>query len=358
MADETNNNIQQPSTENQQDNKDNKPLNEQLIKSAVSFLSSPNVKSAETVKKVAFLKNKGLSAEEIQEAFKRVDDVVPTISTPVTNCFIVILRYSITYFRTTGASTTLPAAGTATLTPPAPLIPKRSAYNQQQPSIIYQPLPGAPSMSIQRLLAIALIFGVGAVGVTSGIVGIVKRLLLPTFNGVTSYRSGRYKQQKSILDKLSGQLAGESTLEKEVEKGMDDNNSNKDDEKKEKEDKKEEQTSVENGNDNKQEENRVDLSKQLAEKQEALADQLAHMVSRTQARYTESKDNVDLYRDFGSSVVDLRNTINKPEYMHTPSLYATPAMGLGGNEPSPAVHGLKSEIRSLKGILLNRRRIN
>ncbi|KAG2218713.1 hypothetical protein INT45_002421 [Circinella minor] len=355
MADETNNTSKQPSTENQQEHKDNKPLNEQLIKSAVSFLSSPNVKSAETVKKVAFLKNKGLSAEEIQEAFKRVDDVVPTVSTPIT---------------TTKASTTLPAAGTSTLTPPAPLIPKRSAYNQQQPSIIYQPLPGAPSMSIQRLLAIALIFGVGAVGVTSGIVGIVKvtnnekknliilRLLLPTFNGVTSYRTGRYKQQKSILDKLSGQLAGESTLEKAEGEELNDNKSDKDDEKKEKEDKKEEQTSVENGNDNKQEENRVDLSKQLAEKQEALADRLAHMVSRAEARYTESKNNVDLYKNFSSSVVDLRNTINKPEYMHTPSLYSTPAMGLGGNEPSPAVHGLKSEIRSLKGILLNRRRIN
>ena len=84
MTDETNNNTQQPSTENQQVDKDNKPLNEQLIKSAVSFLSSANVKSAETVKKVAFLKNKGLSAEEIQEAFKRVNDVVPSVSTPTT----------------------------------------------------------------------------------------------------------------------------------------------------------------------------------------------------------------------------------------------------------------------------------
>ena len=89
MADETNNNIQQSSTENQQADKDNKPLNEQLIKSAVSFLSSPNVKSAETVKKVAFLKNKGLSAEEIQEAFKRVDDIVPSVPVSVTVRFCV-----------------------------------------------------------------------------------------------------------------------------------------------------------------------------------------------------------------------------------------------------------------------------
>ena len=159
---------------------------------------------------------------------------------------------------------------------------------------------------------------------------------------------------------MSGQLAGESTLEEEKEEGEEvkDNNNRKDDEKNEKEGKKEEQASIEDGNSNKQEENRVDLSKQLAEKQAALADRLTHMVSRAKARHAESKNNVDLYRDFSSSVVDLRNTINKPEYMHTPSLYSTPAMGLGGNESSPAVHGLKSEIRSLKGILLNRRRIN
>ena len=59
---------------------DSTPLNEDLIKSAVSFLSSPNVQSADTAKKVAFLTKKGLSAKEVEEAFKRVKQPVPSVS--------------------------------------------------------------------------------------------------------------------------------------------------------------------------------------------------------------------------------------------------------------------------------------
>lgn len=47
------------------------PLREDLIKSAVSFLSSANVRSADKGKKVAFLQKKGLNQAEIDEAFKR-----------------------------------------------------------------------------------------------------------------------------------------------------------------------------------------------------------------------------------------------------------------------------------------------
>ncbi|KAI9267978.1 hypothetical protein BDA99DRAFT_352735 [Phascolomyces articulosus] len=171
---------------------------------------------------------------------------------------------------------------------------------------------------------------------------------------------GRYKQQKSVLDKLGGQLAGESTDGEEDKEVQEENNNNinASDEKKDKEGK--EEPKQEEPNKQEQEKIRVDLSKELAEKQAALADRLAHMVSRAKARHIESKDNADIYTDFGSLVVELRNTINKPEYMQTPSLYnSMTGMGLGGsNESSTAVHGLKSEIRSLKGILLNRRRIN
>ncbi|KAI9491039.1 peroxisomal membrane anchor protein conserved region-domain-containing protein [Zychaea mexicana] len=299
------------------------PLNEQLIKSAVSFLSSPNVKSAETVKKVAFLQKKGLNPTEIQEAFKRVDEAVPSVPAG-------------------------PTASSPATAPSAPLIPTRPVYQQQQPSIVYQPLPPAPAMPIQRLVAIALLFGVGTVSVTAGVVGIVKRLLLPTFNAVTAYRTGRYKQQTTVLDKLGGQLAGKDSADtddaieeekdsvKDVKAVVADA---KDDEKKKKKKKKAE---------------KVDVSAQLAEKQAALADRLAYMVAQAQARHKESKNNVELYTDFGTSIMNLRNTINKPEYMHTPSLYSTstPAVGM------EATSGLKGEIRSLKGILLNRRRFD
>ena len=46
-------------------------LREDVLKSAVSFLTSPNVKSADKGKKIAFLQKKGLNQAEIDEAFKR-----------------------------------------------------------------------------------------------------------------------------------------------------------------------------------------------------------------------------------------------------------------------------------------------
>lgn len=64
-------------------------LREDLIKSAVSFLSSPNVRSAETAKKVAFLRQKGLSQEEIEEAFKRVGDSTSMTAT-VQVCIVLV----------------------------------------------------------------------------------------------------------------------------------------------------------------------------------------------------------------------------------------------------------------------------
>lgn len=51
-----------------------------LIESAVSFLSSPNVQNAEKEKKIQFLKNKGLTDEEIEEAFKRTTTTTTMVS--------------------------------------------------------------------------------------------------------------------------------------------------------------------------------------------------------------------------------------------------------------------------------------
>lgn len=62
------------------------PLREDLIKSAVSFLSSANVRSADKGKKVAFLQKKGLNQAEIDEAFKRAgnDEQAPSAVTATT----------------------------------------------------------------------------------------------------------------------------------------------------------------------------------------------------------------------------------------------------------------------------------
>lgn len=77
------------------------PLREDLIKSAVSFLSSANVRSAERVKKVAFLQKKGLNQAEIDEAFKRaggdeqVSSPTATATTTTTTTSYVSNTYSL-----------------------------------------------------------------------------------------------------------------------------------------------------------------------------------------------------------------------------------------------------------------------
>lgn len=47
------------------------PLREDKLKLAVSFLSSPKVQAADKSKKTAFLKQKGLTDAEVEEAYRR-----------------------------------------------------------------------------------------------------------------------------------------------------------------------------------------------------------------------------------------------------------------------------------------------
>lgn len=58
-------------------------MREDLITSAVSFLSDPKVQSAALTKKVSFLESKGMTAEEIEEAMSRANGKAPTTSTAV-----------------------------------------------------------------------------------------------------------------------------------------------------------------------------------------------------------------------------------------------------------------------------------
>jgi peroxin-14 len=55
-------------------------MREDLIVSAVSFLSDPKVQSAALTKKVSFLESKGMTAEEIEEAMSRANGKAPTVS--------------------------------------------------------------------------------------------------------------------------------------------------------------------------------------------------------------------------------------------------------------------------------------
>ncbi|CAK9164265.1 unnamed protein product [Ilex paraguariensis] len=64
------------------------PMREDQVQNAVKFLSHPRVRGSPVIYRRSFLERKGLTKEEIDEAFRRVPDPTPTISnapTTVTN---------------------------------------------------------------------------------------------------------------------------------------------------------------------------------------------------------------------------------------------------------------------------------
>ncbi|KAI8370450.1 peroxisomal membrane anchor protein conserved region-domain-containing protein [Radiomyces spectabilis] len=267
------------------------PLREDLLKSAVSFLSSPNVRSAEKSKKVAFLQKKGLNQEEISEAFKRVGDSAPAGSVLQVSAPVV--------------------AANPTAPPPRPAMP----YVQQPaapPQVVYYPMPPAPTVPTQQVMAMAVILGVGAVGVTAGLVGIVKRFISPIFNSIAGYQRDRYNDHRAIAEKMEKVLRG----------------------------KKEDGESAE--------EEKEDGLTTLAAQQKAMMESLNKLVNQAKSRVIKNKCHEGL-RD---SVEELRRVISKPDNMFSYSSYTS--YGSNGEAP-PSVQSFKSDIRSLKGALLNRR---
>lgn len=65
-------------------------MRQELLESAVSFLSSPNIKTADREKKIQFLEKKGLTKEEIEEAFKKTDNVVTPSDAEVKTTLVLI----------------------------------------------------------------------------------------------------------------------------------------------------------------------------------------------------------------------------------------------------------------------------
>jgi hypothetical protein len=66
-------------------------MREDLLTSAVSFLTSSKVQSADKEKKIQFLKKKGLDDEEIEEAFKRAGSATSTAPVQVKPYFSLVI---------------------------------------------------------------------------------------------------------------------------------------------------------------------------------------------------------------------------------------------------------------------------
>ncbi|KAG0744821.1 hypothetical protein G6F57_007051 [Rhizopus arrhizus] len=178
MSDNNNNNSSSSNINKQE-------LREDLLKSAVSFLSSPNVQSADKNKKTAFLEKKGLTQEEIDEAFKRVGDATTLDTT------------------TTATTTTTTTTNLPTTAARIPIVPPRTHI----PQVIYHPLPPTPSMPAEKVFALAVFFGIGTVGLTAAIVGVLKKFISPVFNRIADYQRDRYNQRKQVVDKLLDSLS-------------------------------------------------------------------------------------------------------------------------------------------------------
>ncbi|KAK7330486.1 hypothetical protein VNO77_24681 [Canavalia gladiata] len=61
------------------------PLREEQVQNAVKFLSHPKVRGSPVIYRRSFLEKKGLTKEEIDEAFQRVPDSAPTVQTTGVN---------------------------------------------------------------------------------------------------------------------------------------------------------------------------------------------------------------------------------------------------------------------------------
>ncbi|KAK7265690.1 hypothetical protein RJT34_33313 [Clitoria ternatea] len=63
--------------------KNSQPMREEQVQNAVKFLSHPKVRGSPVIYRRSFLEKKGLTKEEIDEAFRRVPDSAPTVQTSV-----------------------------------------------------------------------------------------------------------------------------------------------------------------------------------------------------------------------------------------------------------------------------------
>ncbi|KAI8979854.1 peroxisomal membrane anchor protein conserved region-domain-containing protein [Mycotypha africana] len=94
-------------------------MREELITSAVSFLSDPKVQSAPLAKKVSFLESKGMTSEEIEEAMSRSNGKTLPTSTATTVTTSTVPTGTVAQYQ----------PGMAVQHMAAPIVPPRPAYD-------------------------------------------------------------------------------------------------------------------------------------------------------------------------------------------------------------------------------------
>ncbi|KAF9586732.1 hypothetical protein BGW38_006274 [Lunasporangiospora selenospora] len=168
---------------------EDQPIRENMVQQAISFLSSPSVQSADEAKKTQFLVKKGLSLKEIELARSKVAAKAPsspvsavTTATPVSNSVSQQPQQSTSTasFVPTVASPAMPVSYAA----PPPVPPRTYESAPAYPQAQLMPMYGVQQPQTQL------------------------KLLYPLIRGITNARQTLAVSQTELLSKLKATLAG------------------------------------------------------------------------------------------------------------------------------------------------------
>ncbi|CAO3683358.1 unnamed protein product [Umbelopsis ramanniana] len=286
------------------------PLREDLIKPAVSFLSSPNVRSADRAKKLAFLQKKGLNQREIQEAFQRVGETKPDAAS-------------------IAESAKLPQPSAAPSSSSMPLVPSRT---NQPPQVIYVQTPPPATVPIDKVVTMAVIIAVGAVTATTGLVALVKRIVSPTFQAYFEHRRKTYEHRRALLERLNTKLKQFNKVPKPTKVTITDG---------------EEETTLAES------EEEEYIYTKIGDAQQKMAKDISRLSTLVATLAATQGDN-PLRVALTSLISYLTQTTYSYSYSYLNSTNAGSGVP-GVDTEAKEVQNIKSEIRSLKGLLLNRR---
>ncbi|KAF9101264.1 hypothetical protein BGX29_005839 [Mortierella sp. GBA35] len=180
------------------------PVRENMVQQAVSFLSSPSVQSADESKKTQFLEKKGLTLKEIELARDR-----PTIAAAAPAS--APIAYPQQQQQQQTAYQAPSSAGPAPPpVPPRTYAPVQPGYAVQQQQPMYIPQQQQQQVAVdphafKKKLVLALLFSGGATVLTSVI---VQKLIYPMVRGITGARQSLAVSQTEILSKLKEKLLG------------------------------------------------------------------------------------------------------------------------------------------------------
>ncbi|KAG9073118.1 hypothetical protein KI688_000905 [Linnemannia hyalina] len=177
------------------------PVRENMVQQAVSFLSSASVQSAEESKKTAFLEKKGLTLKEIELARARM---AGTAAAPAPVSTAPVAFNPQQQQQQPQAPATYQATGAPPPVPPRTYAPAQGyPIQQQQPMYIPQQQVAVDPNAFKKKVVLALLIS-GGVTVLASV--IVKKLIYPMIRGITGARQSLAVSQTEILSKLKEKL--------------------------------------------------------------------------------------------------------------------------------------------------------